>query len=92
MTENETIIQTLYFLEHGKFSERKPYIHDYMNNGVKLNGFVFQKDTWCYLIWKPTDIAKDPRFKGEPLYKAIPDNVDWKDMETVLNAQRWTYN
>ena len=91
--ENEKIIEAIEFFDKGKFNERKPYIHDLLKGkSVSYNGFRFQKDTWCWIILKPTDIEKEPGYKGEPLCKAIPA---WSGIrmntEAILNAQPWVY-
>lgn len=91
MPENQIIVNALKFLEKGKFRERKPYIKPFREMGVELNGYTFKKELWCYLIWKSTDLGKQPQFKGEPLVKVIPVNVPFDKMEVVLNAQPWTY-
>lgn len=66
----------------------------YGEQGVKINGFIFNKATcWCWVIGKPTDIRTQPEYKGEPLVKVIPFNVrlDEKRINAVLDAQPWTY-
>ena len=90
--EIKTIITTLYFLEHGKYGERKQYMMDYYHDGVFLNGFSFQKDGLAWYIWKPTNIFDNPEFKGEPLVKIIPCHIRSKNMQAiVLAAQSWLY-
>ena len=91
MLENKTIIDTLMFLEYGKFSERKKYLKDFHNDGVSLNGFVFQADVWCWIVWKPTDIGKNPEYKGESLFKVIPNTINEDKIGVVLDSQHWTY-
>ena len=89
--ENKTIVETLKFLEKGRYHDKKQYLEDFHNNGVELNGYTFKKDVWCFLVWKSTDIEDNPEFKGEPLLKIIPRFTEWDKMEDVLNAQSWTY-
>lgn len=89
--ENKIISNTLRFLEYGKFSERKKYLKDFHHDGVSLNGFVLQRETWCWLIWKPTDIEKEPQYKGEPVVKVVPNTVSMGMIEAVLEFIPWTY-
>jgi len=89
--ENKIITEALKFLTFGKWSERKKYVHDTLSKGTEINGYTFQQDTWCWLIWKPTDISKNPEFKGESLVKVVPFNIKMSKIADVLNAQPWTY-
>lgn len=86
--ENKIIKETIYFLEKAPYRERKPFMRDYYGRGVEMNGFIIQKDGWCWLIWKPT---KNPAYKGEPLVKVVPQNVELEKIDIVLNAQSWSY-
>lgn len=91
-TENELIVDAIKFFKYGNYSERKPYLDKlYAGEGVSYNGFTFNVNPWFWIIWKPTDIEKEPQYKGDPPYKAIPDNVPIDKMTTVLDAQPWTY-
>ena len=89
--ENQTIIETLKFLETGSYHERKEYLKDYNSKGVFLNGFTFLKDAFCYVVSKATDIGTNPEYKGEDLLKAIPRFSAWDKMDAVLQSQPWTY-
>ncbi len=89
--ENYKIQEAIKFFKYGKFSEKKKYISELYSNGTSFNGFTFVKDSWCWIIWKPTDIAKNPEYKGEPLCKVIPDTVPITNIFKVLDAQPWTY-
>ena len=89
--ENAIIKETLIFLEKAPYKERKLYIKDFNGDGVEMIGYVFQEKTWCWLIWKPTDIGKNPEYKGESLVKVIPQTIDLDNIEIVLDAQPWTY-
>ena len=92
VTENNLIIQAIKFLEEAPYSKRKPYLEDYIRgNGAEINEFIIQRETWCWLIWKPTDIGKQPQYKGEPLCKVVPRFTDFDKIETVLDSQPWTY-
>ena len=89
--ENKIITEAIEFLTYGQWAERRKYVHDALSKGAKINGYTFQQDTWCWLIWKPTDISKNPEFKGEPLVKVVPFNIEMSKIEDVLNAQAWSY-
>lgn len=89
--ENKIIKETLIFLEKAPYSERKSYIKDFCGDGVEINGYIFEKDVWCWLVWKPTDIGNNPEYKGEPIVKVIPRNINLDNIEAVLDAQPWTY-
>lgn len=90
-TENKIIVDAIKFLEDAPFKERKPYLKDFYGKGVELNGYKFQRETWCWLIWKPTDIDIQPEYKGEPLVKIVPNTVEINRIAEILNAQPWTY-
>lgn len=88
--ENEKITEAIEFFTEGKFRERKPYLEELIKNGsVSYNGFTFEKDLWCWKVWKPTDVGD--KFKGEPIVKVIPDTIPLKNIPLVLDAQPWTY-
>ena len=93
MSENQQIIDTIVFLNEGKYSERRTYLRELSNNkAVIINGFAFERDTWCWIVSKATDISKQPEYKGEPLYKVIPRNItNPSKIDTVLNCQSWLY-
>lgn len=88
MTENELIVDAIKKIDRDYKLKAKAYDLD---SGVDVNGFNLFKDTWCWVIYKPTDIKKEPEYKGEPLVKVVPDTIDYDDMETVLNLQGWLY-
>jgi len=91
-TENNHIIQAIKFLEKAPYRERKPYLEDYIRgNGAEINGFTILREMWCWIIQKPTDIDKNPEYKGEPLYKVVPRLTDFDKMDVVLDSQPWTY-
>ena len=89
--ENKIIADTIRFLEKGKYAERKQYLKDYYHDGVYLNGFIIQREMYCWLIWKPTDFNEDPQYKGEPLLKIVPRIIDMENIEKVLKLQAWHY-
>lgn len=88
MTENELIVDAIKKIDRDHRLMSKAFDID---GGVYLNGFCFYKDVWCWVIFKPTDIKKQPEYRGEPLVKVVPDLIDYDDMETVLNLQGWVY-
>jgi len=91
-TENNLIIQAIKFLEKAPYHDRKQYMEDYtIGSGVEINDFIIQRETWCWLIWKPTDIGKNPEYKGEPLCKVVPRFTEFDKMNVVLDSQPWTY-
>lgn len=92
--DNKAIIEAIHFLNHGKpFKERKKHILEMKDGGVtEINGFGFQDELWCWVVWMPTDFGEHPEYKGEPLAKVVPKNITRdKDISKVLNAQCWMY-
>ena len=90
--ENNVIAETIKFFVKGNFRERKPYLKDlHSENGVTLNGFTFKRDIWCWLVWKSTNLADSPEFKGEPLIKVVPVFTPFENIPIVLDSQPWTY-
>ena len=91
-TENNLIIQAIKFLEKAPYHDRKLYLEDYIKgNGAKINGFTILRKTWCWIIFKSTDIGKNPEYKGEPLCKVVPRFTNFNKIDVVLNSQPWTY-
>lgn len=88
MTENELIVDAIKKIDHDHKLMAKAI--DTVE-GVSINGFAIYKDVWCWVIYKPSDIKKQPEYRGEPLVKVVPDIIDYDDMETVLNLQGWVY-
>lgn len=93
MSENQRIIDAIILLNQGKYSERRVHLQEMSKNGsTTINGFNFVQDIWCWVVFKPTDIVKNPEYKGEPLCKVIPRNItDPRKIETVLKCQSWLY-
>lgn len=89
--ENKVIKESIMFLEKAPYKERKQYLKDYYTNGANINGYKIQCDTWCWLIWKPTNSEENPEYKGEPLVKVVPRNIDLNKINIVLNVQPWIY-
>ena len=89
--ENVSIVEAIRFFKYGCFSERKQYMAALRSGGATYNGYTFFKELYCWVIWKPTDLATQPQFKGDPLYKVIPDNVPIENIPAILDAQPWTY-
>ena len=88
--ENKAIIDAINLLENGQYRDKKPYLKAIRNGGASINGFVFEQSDWCWIVWKPTDIDKNPEYKGEPLAKVVP-RVYIRDIGAILDAQSWTY-
>ena len=94
MSENKKIAEAYEFFEGpncARFGERKPLLKDYYGNGVEMNGFILRHCAEGVEVWKPTDIGKDPQYKGEPLLKIIPFTVATGRVIDILECQRWTY-
>ena len=91
--ETKKIVESIKFLLYGPHKDVKPYEDEMRNNpmGCKLNGFIFQRDVYCWLIWKPTDIRTHPEWKGECLLKTMPYNVPVDKMESVIDSEFWNY-
>ena len=61
MSENQRIIDAIVLLDKGKYSERKVHLMEIVKNGATtINGFNFIRDVWCWVVFKPTDISKQP--------------------------------
>lgn len=88
--ENKAIIDAINLLEKGECRDRRKYLLDVRYGGVSINGFVFEQSDWCWIVWKQTDIDKNPEYNGESLAKVVP-RVFLKDIEAILDAQYWTY-
>ena len=91
---NREIAKTLNVLEHGQYRETKDYYKEIRNsvtNSVTIGNFEYMEETWCWVIWKTTDIDTDPQYKGEPLCKVVPKGIDKNKVGMVLNAQAWAY-
>lgn len=92
MDENKVIEETINFLEHGKYSERKQFIKDFRGDGVTMNGFTFKRTVDSVYVWKPTNISDSPEFKGEALLKIVPIiTVKRGKVKNILKCQSWTY-
>lgn len=90
-SENETIVDIIDEIEHCELSKRVKYLKECYKDGLKLDGFIFQRSSMCWIILKPTDIGKQPEYKGEPLVKVVPLSVPIDKLATVLDAQPWVY-
>lgn len=86
--ENEQIFEALVSLERN-YKLRS----EARDGGVKINGFTILIQPWCYVIFKPTDIEKEPQYKGEELVKIIPETTKLRRVyiDMALNSQSWTY-
>ena len=90
--ENELLVDALNILTRSPWEQRKVLLYDAtLGEGANVNGYIFKKDTYCWLIWKPTDFDKNPEYKGEPLLKVLPYNVPIDAAGKVLLLQPWTY-
>ena len=91
--ETEIIAKCIDLLENGSIKERRPYMDALHEDGkCKMEGFIFQDKLWCWLVWKPTDIEKDPQWKGQELLKIVPKFMrDADKIAQVLDAQYWVY-
>lgn len=87
--ENQLIFEALVSLERNY----KLRAEAMKAEGVKINGFTMLKRTWCYIILKPTDIGKQPQYKGEELVKIIPETIKLRRVyvDMALKSQSWTY-
>ncbi len=103
MEESRKIAKIINYLEKGRydkeFETEKKWIDHYKESltkeGTKIGGFSFVRDTWCWIILKPTDIAIEPQFKGEPLVKVVPfiDHLvdDVESLVKILQEVAWCY-
>jgi len=90
--ENEKIVACIDLLENGSIKERRPYIDAlHKDHKCSLEGFIFQEELFCWLIWKPTDIQEHPQWKGENVLKIVPKFMEADKIPQVLDAQYWVY-
>ena len=94
--ENQAIAEAILFLEHGDYDKRKPYLDKmYKRECVKLKGYEFSDGIDCWEVWKPTDMIKEPQYKGEALLKLVPKgdfrNRGIQNIIKILEALHWTY-
>lgn len=81
------------FKELFSYNLKNQVVNDF-NHGkvVNLNGYEFKRDIWCIFVWKPTDISKEPEYKGEPLLKIVPRTIrTYEGIRDVLKLQGWSY-
>ena len=91
-TENICIMKAIDEFENGHSNKRVEYLKAlYSDEGCSLNGFRFLRQPWCYIVFKHTDISKEPQFKGEDLVKVIPRFTIIEKIPDVLDSQPWTY-
>lgn len=88
--ESKAIASAINFFQHGKFQENESYVKALVKGeAVRLNGFTFYQDTYCYTVWKDDP---DPRYKGEPLVKVVPRfDLTIKQIVTIIEAQSWIH-
>ena len=89
--ENIEIAEILDLLENGQYKDKMEYMKELHASGthsVTIGHFTYQKDVWCWIVWKATD---NPEYKGEPLCKVVPRNIDADKIGVVLDAQAWMY-
>lgn len=100
--ESMNIAEVIQMLEDGPWEERKKYLKDLRSeDGALINGFRFQDKIWCWIVWKPTSIEKEPQYKGEPLYKVVPEETvsarkgpgkgKLENITKILDLQYWLY-
>lgn len=91
--ENKKIAKAIRLLEDGQWKERKDYLYQMREKGFcSIDGFEFQEEICCWVVWKPTDIEKDPQWKGEPLYKVVPRTyLSERQIINILSNQSWIY-
>ena len=70
--------------------------------GAFINGFWFLHRGFCWVVLKPTDIEKNPEYKGEQLLKVVPDGtvkpingrsqLKIENTTKILDLQYWRYD
>ena len=98
--ESMKIAEVIQMLEDGPLEERVKHLKDiHSEDGALINGFRFKNKIWCWVIWKPTDMVKQPQYKGEPLYKVVPAETVYarkgseklENIAKILDLQYWMY-
>lgn len=96
--ESKHLARAIGMMENGPYASTTMY-RKFRRNLIVNGYFIVDKiykveeDTYCWLIWKETDISKDPQWKGEPLLKVIPKFTLRTEMEIkqCLDLQGWAY-
>lgn len=86
--ENKVIAIAIDLIENGKFEENGNY-RRLLAKGkpVKLNGFVFTKNTYCYVVWKANP---DPNSEDVSEFKVVPRfGLSVSQIMKILSAQNW---
>lgn len=101
MKEESNIAKDVCYIEHLSFKERKEKELLFRREGnefysidiLEYNGYEYQYEEYCLVVWKPTDINVQPEFKGHPLYKVIPcpSLLSEEQIEAILENQPWVY-
>lgn len=91
--ENKKIAKAIWLLENGQWIERREYLYQLREEGsCSIDGFEFQEEVYCWIVWKPTDIEKNPQWKGESLYKVVPrTDLSERQIINILGNQSWIY-
>lgn len=92
--QNDAIADAIMLLEKGQWRDKKEYIKALHKNGeCTINGYTFEDKIFAWIVWMPTDIGREPEYKGEPLSKVVPQCLNTKEnIKTILAAQAWIYN
>lgn len=94
IAESIQIADDIYFLEQGSYHERKEkgYLKCLHGEEVTLHGFGYVRENGMWWVTHPTDMAKNPEYKGEPLVKVVPSmHYDADTIATILCAEHWSY-
>lgn len=91
--ENKKIAKAIRLLENGQWREIKEYFYQMEEKGFcSIDGFEFQEEIFCWVVWKPTDIENDPQWEGESLYKVVPKtHLSERQIINILGNQLWIY-
>lgn len=92
--ESKKLAEIIFKLEDmHPWKEVKPMLDELHKEGVlQLDGYKFQRETYCWLIWKETDFGEHPEWKGEDLLKIVPVFLETKEkVQQFIEMSDWLY-
>lgn len=92
--ENLKLAEIIFKLEDmHPWKEVKPLLDELHKNGkVRIDEFEICQETYCWTIWKDTDLGEHPEYKGEPLLKIVPKFLQTKEeILKFIEMSSWHY-